>query len=384
MDILCHVRPKPSLPFAGAYRVIDFCLSSCIHSGIHDVVILVDYQRVQMTNYLRRWHSANADLANFHILEPKVGSYKGTADAVYQNLEFLQADPSDTILVLAGDHIYKMDYRPMLELHKRERADLTVGVTTVPIEQAHRFGIATVDNRGRIVNFVEKPKFPQSSLTSMGIYVFGKQVLIERLKEDANRPDSPHDFGYSIVPDMVKSDRSFAYKFNGYWQDIGTAEAYYEANMELIKQRPRFTLDSTRPVFTGKYDLPPPNISQQAVVSESILSPGCVIKGLVENSVLSPGVRVEEQAVVRNSIVMTNSRIGYHSVVDRCVLDEGVNVGEYCYVGFGNNATQAQENITVLGMNVVVPLNTIIDRGCKIAPSVELGDLAVLDAITSA
>jgi len=374
MDILCNVRPKPGLPFAGAYRVIDFCFSCCVHSGIRDVAILVDYQRSQIANYLRRWYSANADLANFHILEPKVGSYKGTADAVCQNIEFLQADPSDTILVLAGDHIYKMDYQPMLDLHEREKADLTVGVTTVPIEQAHRFGIVTIDNRCRIVDFFEKPEVPRSNLSSMGIYVFDKQVLIERLEEDASRPYSPHDFGYAIVPEMVKRDRVFAYRFNGYWQDIGTAEAYYEANMELIKQKPRFTLDSTRPVFTGNFDLPPPRISQKAVVRESILSPDCVIKGLVENSIISPGVMVEDQAIIRNSIVMTNSYIGHHSVVDRCILDEGVNVGEFCYVGFGSGLIPGSGDITVIGKDVNIPHRTAIGRGCRILPGTKMTD----------
>lgn len=370
MDILCHLRPKPSLPFAGAYRVIDFCLSCCLHSGIRDVAVLIDYQRSEMAKYLRRWYSANAGLASFRILEPKAGSYKGTADAVYQNVKFLQADPSESVLVLAGDHIYKMDYQPMLDFHRHQKADVTVGVVTVPIEQAHRFGIATVDNQGRIVDFLEKPKNPQSNLTSMGIYVFNKHVLIERLEEDAAQQDSPHDFGYAVIPDMVKRDRVVAYEFNGYWQDIGTAEAYYEANMELTKQKPRFTLDSARPVFTEVNDLPATKIYSQGSVNNSLVSPGCVIKGHVENSVLSPGVRIEEQAVVRDSIVMTNTFIDYHSIVDRSILDEEVNVGKYCYIGLGKSLVSGEWDITVVGKGVTVPPHTAIGRDCRILPHV--------------
>ena len=266
MDILCHVRPKPALPFAGRFRVIDFVLSNCVHSRINNIAVLVDYQRSYMANYLRRWHLANASTMDFHILDPKAGSYRGTADAVYQNLEFIRRFPSDTVLILAGDHVYKMDYHQMLDFHERTRADVTIGVHSVPIEQAHRFGIVTTDAEGRIVDFVEKPKLPHSNLTSMGIYVFNKQVLAERLTEDAERIDSPHDFGYAVIPSMVNRDKVFAYEFDGYWQDIGTAQAYYWSNMELIRQQPSFTLDSSKPVFTDLGDLPLPRISPQGSV----------------------------------------------------------------------------------------------------------------------
>ncbi|MFC1954845.1 glucose-1-phosphate adenylyltransferase family protein [Chloroflexota bacterium] len=368
MDILCHERPKPALPFAGGFRVIDFSLSNCVHSQIHDIGVLTDYHRSQMAKYLKRWYSTNVKLGSFHILEPKVGSYKGTADAVYQNIRFLQEHPYKTLLVLAGDHVYKMDYRQMTEFHEQKKADVTVGVITVPFEQAHRFGIVKVDPQDRIIDFVEKPRYPQSNLTSMGIYVFNKQVLIEHLLKDADQPESSHDFGYSIIPNMVKCDKAVAYRFNDYWQDIGTTEVYYEANMELIKQQPSFTLDSTRPVFTEMGNFPPPEMSRKAVARHSLISPGCVINGLVEDSIISPGVTVEEQAMVRNSIVMNNSFVGNHSVVDRCILDEGVKVGEFCYIGFGSSLIQGHWDITVVGKDARVPSHTTIGRGCRVLP----------------
>ncbi len=207
MDILCQERPKPALPFAGRFRVIDFSLSNCIHSQINSIALLADYQRSYMANYLRRWNSVNVPDVRLHILEPVTGAYRGTADAVYQNLGYLRRYRADRALVLAGDHIYKMDYRKILAFHEQVKADVTVGVVQVPIEQADRFGTVTVDAEGRIVDFVEKSGTPRSDLVSMGIYVFNTEVLAERLIEDAAQPNSPHDFGYAVIPDMVKRDR---------------------------------------------------------------------------------------------------------------------------------------------------------------------------------
>ncbi len=368
MDILCRGRPKPALPFAGTYRVIDFVLSNCIHSRISDIAVMVDYQRSRMAEYLRQWCLVNGDFSNFRTLEPRAGSYLGTADAVYRNLDFLKKQKTDTVLILAGDHVYKMDYRHMLSFHERCKADVTVGVISVPIEQAHRFGIVAANNEGRIVDFVEKPRIPRSNLVSMGIYVFDKQVLIERLVEDAAKPNSPHDFGYAVIPAMINRDRAYAYQFAGYWQDIGTKEAYYEANMELIRQQPSFSLDSGWPILTEKDVLRETQKSEQGTIKDSLVSPGCVIKGEVENCVLSPGVRVDEQAVVRNSVLMAGVSIGYHSVVDRCILDEGVRIGKFCYIGFGSSLLSGDWEVTVLGKGVTVPPHTAIGRNCRILP----------------
>jgi len=371
MDILCHFRPKPALPFAGRFRVIDFTMSNCVYSGINDLAILTDYQRYYMTGYLQQWSLANAG-RTFHILEPKTGSYKGTADAVYQNLSYLNELNRENVLILAGDHIYKMDYREMIAFHEQTKADVTVGVIRVPIEEAYRFGVVSIGDGGEILDFVEKSSNPPSNLASMGIYVFNRDVLSQRLKEDASRPDSPHDFGYAILPGMLGRDKVNAYEFTGYWQDIGTPQAYYAANMELICAQPSFSLNTTRTVLTQALNLPPPAISRESSVINSLLSPGCVIKGRVENSILSPGVRVDAQAEVRNSVLMPNVFVGRHSMVDTCIVDEEVNIGELCYIGFGKSLLSGYCDITVLGKGVTVPSHTAIGRNCRVLPNTDM------------
>ena len=368
MDLLCHLRPKPALPFAGKLRVIDFSLSNCIHSKIRNIAVLVDYQRSYMAEYLGEWAEANAGSATVSVLPPASGSFKGTADAVYQNLAYLNIHKIEKVLILAGDHIYRMDYRKIIDFHDRVNADVTVGVIQVPIEEAYRFGTVLIDSDSKIQEFVEKSKNPLSTLASMGIYVFNRDILVNRLTEDAGIESSPHDFGYAILPHMVKHDKVFAYEFNGYWQDIGTIEAYYQANMELLEERPRFSLNSDWPVLSDHAALPALEGSKSGKVVNSLISSGCIIDGHVENSVLSPGVHVAEQAIIRNSIVMTNSVIGHHSIVDSFILDEGVKIGRFCYIGFGNTLLPGNWDITVLGKDVVVPPLTSIGRKCRILP----------------
>ena len=376
MGLLCQGRAKPSLPFAAEYRVIDFSLSNCIHSGIGSIMVLVDYQRRYLAHYLDGDSWIPAHFGSFDILGPKAGSYKGTADAVYQNLANVEKQGADVVLILAADHIYKMDYRKMLAFHEQAGADVTVGVISVPIEEANRFGIVTVDAEGRIIDFVEKPRIPKTNLASMGIYAFNKKILAERLVEDAADPASPHDFGHAIIPRMIRRDRVFAYRFDGPWWDIGTIEAYYEANMELTQEEPVFSLNGGWPILTRDNNVLPPKVSREGNVKHSLISPGCVIEGEVENSILSPGVRVGENAVVRNSVVMANTVIGKHSVVDRCILDEGVTIGKFCYIGFGESLISGNWDITVLGRRVVVPPFTSIGRNCKVLPNVGLADFA--------
>jgi glucose-1-phosphate adenylyltransferase len=374
MDILCYLRPKPALPFAGRFRVIDFSLSNCVHSQIGAVGVLVDYQRANMTNYINRWHSANGSVGELSVLPPKVGSYIGTADAVYQTLAYLNEHDADTVLILAGDHVYKMNYRRMVAFHRMMKADVTVGVVRVPVEEAHRFGTLAVDAEARITDFVEKSATSSYTLASMGIYVFDKKFLAERLFEDANNANSSHDFGYAILPRIVKRDRVFAYAFDGYWQDIGTVKAYYEANMELLGTQPRFSLNSNWPILTESTHPLAGLKSALGAIGNSLISPGCVIKGRVENSILSPGVYVGEKAEVRNSVIMGNVSIGYHSIVDRCILDEGVEVGQSCYIGIGSSLLPGNWEITVLGKDAKVPSHTAISRNCRILPRVGPGD----------
>jgi glucose-1-phosphate adenylyltransferase len=367
MDILCYLRPKPVLPFAGKFRVIDFTFSNCIHSQISDIAVLVDYQRMPMTEYLSEWHSVNGGDATLSILPPRIDSYAGTADAVYQNLDYLDKQESDTVLILAGDHVYKMDYRKMIAFHHMMNADATVGVVRVPLEETNRFGTVMMDTENRIKEFREKSSMSRSNLASMGIYVFNKDSLAKRLREDAGEPGSLHDFGYNILPRMVKTEKVFAYEFNSYWHDIGTIEAYYEANMELLVPRPRFTLNSDWPIL-HESNILTACTSKEGRVVNSLISPGCVINGRVENSVLSPGVHIAEQAFVRNSLVMADASIGYHSVVDGCIIDENVNIGKFCYAGFGSGLSPGNREITVLGKDVIVPDHTAIGRNCSVRP----------------
>lgn len=376
MDLLCYLRPKPALPFAGKLRVIDFSLSNCVHSQIRNISVLVDYQRGYMADYLTEWSIANGGSAAISVLPPKAGSYAGTADAVYRNLTQLDSHSSGNVLILAGDHVYRMDYRKMMSFHESVKADVTVGIIRVPIEEAHRFGTVVTDSKNKIQEFVEKSSNPLSTLASMGIYLFNKDFLAECLVEDAHMQDSLHDFGYSILPRMVKRDRVFAYEFAGYWQDIGTIEAYYQANMELLVASPRFSLDSNWPVLSDYSALPIPQESKDGKVVNSLISPGCVIKGHVENSVLSPGVHVEEEAIVKNSVVMANTFVGYHSVADSCIIDEEVNIGKFCYLGFGRSLLPGECEITVIGKEVVVPSHTAIGRKCKVLPKAGLCDFS--------
>jgi glucose-1-phosphate adenylyltransferase len=377
MDLLCHLRPKPALPFAGKLRVIDFTLSNCIHSQIRNIAVMVDYQRSYMLNYLEEWAAANAGSARISVLKPESGTYTGTANAVYQNLAYLNNQAGNRVVVLAGDHVYRMDYGKMLAFHEQVKADATIGVIRVPIEEAYRFGTMVVDSESRIQEFAEKSSRPLSTLASMGIYVFNKDILVNRLVEDASIEDSPHDFGYAVLPGMVKRNRVFAYEFSGYWKDIGTVEAYYNANMELLAARPRFSLDSNWPVLRDHDALPVPERSKDGKVINSLISPSCVVKGRVENSVLSPGVHVEEQAIIKNSIVMANTFVGYHSVVENCILDEEVRIGRLCYIGFGNSRLPGNcGDITILGKDVMVPDYTAIGPKCKVLPKAELAAFA--------
>lgn len=376
MDILCNVRPKPAIAFAGGFRVIDFSLSNCVHSGIDTIFTLTDYQRNQMAAYLNRWKAANAAHVCFNILEPSSGTYRGTADAVYQNLEQIESCAADVILILAGDHVYKMDYRKMLAFHERTGADATVGVVRIPYDQAFRFGTVKLENNIQITDFEEKTPFPSDNIASMGIYIFNKDTLRRCLIEDARHPESSHDFGYSILPELVKQARVHAYRFSSYWQDIGTKNAYYAANMELIREEPSFTLNSHWHVLTDGDEWPPVKKYDHGTghISNSLVGHGCVIKGRVENSVLSPGVCIEENVIVRDSILMSGVTVGSHGIVERCILDERVHVGPYCFLGFGPSTGSEEMDITVIGKDSLIPAHTAIGKNCEILPNTSPAD----------
>jgi glucose-1-phosphate adenylyltransferase len=386
LSVLSRERAKPAVPFGGKYRIIDFTLSNCVNSGIYDVAVLTQYRPHSLNDHIgigRPW-----DLDRTHrgvrLLQLFLGRgdsdwYAGTSDAVFQNLPFVSTRPDDTMLILSGDHVYRMDYRKMLQFHERTDADATVAVFEVPLDEASRYGTLVTDARDEAVMFDEKPKRPRSNLISMGIYVFKKGVLEERMAEDADNSASAHDFGRNIIPLMVGRDRVFAYRFEGYWRDVGTIQSYWEANMELLEDPPVFDLyEPDWVIHTRSEERPPARILNDAKVHRSLISHGCTIYGRVERSVLSPGVVVGPNAVVRDSIVMTDSLIERGAVVDRAILDKETRVGERAVLGYGEASSpnrlqgdRLNTGITIVGKWGVIPAgvrvgrNVMIDAGVR-------------------
>ena len=382
LSLLSEKRAKPAVPFAGKYRIIDFALSNCVNSGIYDVAVLTQYRPHSLNDHIgigKPW-DLDRRRGGVHMLQPYVGRqdsdwYSGTADAVYQNLDFIMESRADYVLVLAGDHIYRMDYRPMIAFHEQHAADVTLGAVVIPIEEGSRFGILETAEDGRVVSFQEKPADPKGTLGSMGIYVFNREVLARMLVEDAANASSKHDFGRNIIPSMLEDgQRVFAYPFTGYWQDVGTIQSYWEAHMELLEDPPAFDLyDRSWVIHTLSEERPPAHVLDGCQVERSLLSHGCVVKGRVEHSVLSPGVVVEEGALVRDSIVFSGSVIGAGSVVDHAILDKEVVIGKNCRIGHGDDMTpnkgepdRLNSGITLVGKRSCLPDNLVVGRNCKI------------------
>ena len=387
LSLLSQKRAKPAVPFAGKYRIIDFALSNCVNSGISDVAVLTQYRPHSLHDHIgigKPW-DLDRQKGGIHLLQPYVGRqesdwYSGTADAVYQNLGFIMESRYDYVLVLAGDHIYRMDYGPMIAFHEQHRANVTLGAVVVPIEEGHRFGILETDAEGRVVSFEEKPREPRGTLGSMGIYVFDRETLIRVLIEDARAAEnggSPtqHDFGRNIIPNMLeRGERVYAYPFTGYWQDVGTIHSYWEAHMKLLDDRPSCDLyDPSWVIHTRSEERPPAHIYSGAQINESLISHGCIIKGQVERSVLSPGVVVEEGAVVRNSILLFDTVIGAGSVIDHVIMDKEVVIGKQCQIGSGDDMTPNKlephllsSGITLIGKRTRLPDNLKVGRNCKI------------------
>jgi len=382
LSLLSQKRAKPAVPFAGKYRIIDFVLSNCVNSGIYDVAVLTQYRPHSLNDHIgigKPW-DLDRQKGGVHLLQPYMGRqdsdwYQGTADAVYQNLSFLMEERSDYVLILGGDHIYRMDYRPMLALHQQRNADVTVGAVVVPLSEASRFGILETDAEGRVISFEEKPKAPRGTLGSMGIYVFGRETLARLLIEDAHQAQSQHDFGRNIIPNMVaRGERVYAYPFMGYWQDVGTVHSYWESHIDLLGDKPAFDLyDPSWVIHTRSEERPPAHVRSGAQITNSMISHGCIIHGHVERSVLSPGVVVEEGAVVRDSIVLFDCRIGAGSVLDRAILDKEVVVGKNCQIGYGDDLTpnklepsRLDTGITLIGKRAHLPDSLKVGRNCKI------------------
>lgn len=389
LSILAEKRAKPAMPFAGKYRIIDFVLSNCANSGLTDIAVLTQYRPHSLNEHIgtgRPW-DLDRNRGGIRIWQPYKGRddqdwYRGTADALYQNRNFIRAERCDTLLVLSGDHIYKQDYGEMLRRHAQTGADLTVAVMEVPREEAHRFGIMKTAPDGHVIEFYEKPREFHGTLASMGIYVFRTEYLLQRLEEDAQDPSSEHDFGRNIIPSMIRDARVFAYPFSGYWVDVGTIPAYWGTNLELLEDHPPLDLyDPEWRIHTRSEERPPVKLLARSAVSRSLLSNGCVIAGTVVNSVLSPGVIVEAGAEVRDSVILNDTQICAGARIDRCILDKEICVERGALVGWGDDRTpnreepeNLKEGITVVGKEACIPAGMRVGRNCRIASRVRAED----------
>ena len=375
LDILSQRRSKPAMPFAGKFRIIDFTLSNCTQSGIYDIGILTQYLPLSLNEHIgsgKPWDLDRRD-SGVTLLQPHNYWYLGTADAVLKNLEFIQRRDPKYVLILSGDHIYKMDYRKMIELHKEKNATLTIATQPVPLSEVSRFGIMSINQDGEIIEFEEKPKKSKSNLASMGIYLFNfdllKKVLLDVKQDDL-------DFGKHIIPHLIQTTEKevYAYQFSDYWMDVGTYDSYLDTNLAMTNDFTELDLyDPTWKVYTKSEDLPPVKVGSDARIQNSLVSNGCVIEGTVINSVLSPGVRVGKGSVIKDSVILNNVIISSDVTIQKSILDKKVTVGRNAFIGYGNDFTPNQEKpdllssgITVIEKGAIIPSNTNIGRNCRI------------------
>ena len=377
LGVLTWRKAKPAVTYGGKYRIIDFPLSNCVHSGIDTVGVLTQYQPLELNAYIGTGSPWDLDTISggAFVLPPYVNGetgrwYSGTADAIYQNMYFIEQFEPDNLLILSGDHIYKMNYSWMIREHIQNDADATIAVIPVPIQDASRFGIMNTDPGGRIIEFEEKPEKPKSNLASMGVYVFSWPILKKRLEKDAADPKSSNDFGKNVIPSMLAAgDRLFAYEYGGYWKDVGTVRSLWEANMELLSDFPPLNLyDDPWRIFSRNPNDPPHYTGPDAVVSTSMISEGCGIYGTVEHSVLSNGITVEKGAVVRDSIIMAGTTIGAGSVVEMSIVDENVKIGKSAVVGAPARGESRQGKIAVVGAGAVIGKGAHVEAGDQVEP----------------
>ena len=394
LSILSAIRSKPAVPFGGKYRLIDFSLSNCANSGIDDVLVLTQYNPRSLNDHIgtgRPWGFDRVRGGGIKILQPYMsaqgqGWYQGTADAVRYNLHEIDQDGADIVLVLGGDHVYKMDYRPMIAAHRRTGADLTIAVLEVPPAEASRMGICAMDGDGRVVDWEEKPAQPKSNLASMGVYVFSRAALHRWLSPTAS------DFGHDVIPAMLAGGAAvFGHRFDGYWRDVGTIEAYWSANLDLVGLVPPLDLfDRSWLIHTRSEERSPAKLGPEALVRHSLISHGCIVNGTVVNSVLSPGVKVYEGAFVRDSIILLDTEVGAGAVVDTAIIDKFVHVGPGATVGSGDdrdvpNVDEPERlatGITVVGERSRIPPGARIGRNCLVAPRIEEEDFAEFPGLT--
>ena len=369
---LTEKTAKPAVLFGGKYRIIDFPLSNCVNSGIDTVGVLTQYQPLVLNEYIGNGQPWDLDrsVGGVMVLPPYQGNksadwYKGTANAIYQNLNFLDRYDPKYVLVLSGDHIYKMDYSAMLSFHKEKEADCTIAVLDVPLEEASRFGIRNTRENGEIFEFEEKPKHPKSTNASMGIYIFTYEKLRKYLIDDEANPNSENDFGKNIIPSMLSGgEKLYAYPFEGYWKDVGTISSLWEANMDLLGDPPKFNIhDKSWRFFSRTPAQPAQYIGKGAVLSSSLITEGCEIYGTVENSVIFSGVHIAPGAVVRDSVIMRDVDIAEGAVVEYSIVDSNVSIGKNAKIGAPK---EEADGIAVIGGGLDIPENMTIESGLMV------------------
>lgn len=379
---LTEKTAKPAVTFGGKYKIIDFPMSNCINSGIETVGVLTQYQPLVLNEYIGNGQPWDLDRLSGGVMvlppyQAKKGAdwYKGTANAIYQNLGFINRYNPDYVIILSGDHIYKMDYNAMLTAHKKTGADCTIAVLDVPLSEASRFGIMVTDETGKITQFQEKPKNPISTKASMGIYIFNRKVLEEYLIADENDPKSSNDFGKNIIPNMLEDGmKMYAYPFVGYWKDVGTIDSLWEANMDLLGENPEFNVhDKSWRIFSRNYAEPPQFVGNGGNAVNSIITEGCVIEGLVENSVLSNGVTVEKGAVVRDAVIMSGVTIKANATVNYSIIDSNTTIAENAIVG---EDKKSAKGITVIGSDIVIGADSKVEAGLMIDTDFNNGNSA--------
>ena len=369
LGLLTKVMAKPAVPFGGKYRIIDFPLSNCTNSNIDTVGVLTQYRPLELNSYIGSGQTWDLDLSygGVYVLPPYATAdssewYKGTANAIYQNFGFIEQFDPEYVLVLSGDHIYKMDYNRMLSSHIERNADVTIAVRPVPWEVAPSFGIMNVDENDAIIEFEEKPKQPKSNLASMGVYIFTWKVMKEYLTADAADPKSQNDFGKNIIPNLLNDKKAlYAYAFTDYWKDVGTIASLWEANMDLLKTPPEFDLTDPRwKIYSRTPVMPPHFIADDAIVTNSMVTEGCEIDGAVRDSVLFAGVTVEKGAVVEDSVIMPGTTIKAGAVVRRAIVSENCVIAKDCQVG------EAEGDIALIGQDTVMPEGYVVKAGLQV------------------
>ncbi len=373
LGLLTKVMAKPAVPFGGKFRIIDFPLSNCANSHIDTVGVLTQYQPLELNRYIGSGAPWDLDLSNggVFVLPPymkaKSGEwYRGTANAIYQNISFIEQYDPEYVLILSGDHIYKMDYNSMLDAHIRSNADVTIAVRPVPMEVAPSFGIMNIDAEDRIIEFEEKPKHPKSNLASMGVYIFTWKILKAYLLADEKDPNSKNDFGKNIIPKMLNDGCAmFAYRFTDYWKDVGTIESLWEANMDLLKVPPEFDLTDKRwSIYARSPVMYPHYIGEDAVAERCMIAEGCEVYGEVHGSVLFAGVTVEKGALIEDSVIMPGTQVRAGAVIRRAIVSENCVIQDGCRVG------EAEGAIALVGQDTVLPCGYTVHAGEQIDESI--------------